>query len=218
MIRAWTFALGLGLAALVACGDSGTNEGGAGTGATGSGAGSTGGAATGGQGAGASGTGGAGTGGGAAGSVVINEIQGHHPEWIELANAGTEAIDLGDYALCDEDANGACELAGALRFPAGTTLAAKAYLVVTTDDMSGATGPDANGCPAGVASCYHAGWQIGATDGETIRVMSPSDQEVAAFTYPPNATADDTTSWSRVPDMTGQGQVTPTSPGAANQP
>lgn len=202
------------LASTVACGDSG------GSGGSGGGSSNTGGSTTN-TGGSTTNTGGStsNTGGSApAGAIVINEIQAHSPEWLEIGNNSAAAIDLSDYGVCDEDVSGACETASAMRFPAGTSLAPGAYLIVITDQTDPTPGPHTLGCPAGVDSCFYATWQVSAVDGETIRVIDPSDAEVASLTYTPNATVDTTESWSRIPDLTGNpAKATPT-PGAANMP
>ncbi|MFO0546907.1 MAG: lamin tail domain-containing protein [Polyangiaceae bacterium] len=212
------FALLLGSLLVAACGDSGSGGSG-GTGAASNG-GSGGTASQGGNSSngGSPNTGGAGGGTPSTDKIVINEIQGHHPEWIEIANAGNAAVDVSGFGVCDEDANGACEVGSAMRFPAGSSLAAGAHIVIVTDDPSTDPGPNAIGCPNGVATCYHATWQIGAADGETLRVIDDADVEVASFTYPANATPDATVSWSRLPDLTGSGAIGTPTPGAPNMP
>ena len=211
---------------LLACGDSG-GSGGAGSG-SGSGSGGatagTGGATTGGAsssgggGSGAGGVGGSTSTGVAPNGLSVNEIQAHGAEWLELYNAGDAAIDLGGLGVCDEDANGDCEVAAAIRFPSGTTLAAGAALLVLAnqDPMLG-VGPH-NLCTGAATVCFYAPWKISATDGETIRVIDASDQVIAGLTYPPGQTATDMESFARIPDGVGPAvNATPT-PGAPNQP
>ena len=167
------------------------------------------------------GSGGA-TGGGGGGvaaanaGAVINEIQAYGEEWVELANPTDEVIDLSDFGLCDEDAEGACEIAKAMRFPAGTTLPAMGYILVLTD-QEGDPGPSSV-CVGSVASCYHATWKVSAKDGETIRLVDPSDALVAELRIPPAATEDEAMSWSRIPDMTGEAVAATPSPGGVNTP
>lgn len=197
------------LISLLACGDD--------TAATGGGA--TGGAAAQG-GAGAATTGGNGTGAGdpgpteLVGDLSINEIQAYGLEWVELVNTSGAAIDLEGYSLCDEDAIGGCDLGKRVVFPK-KTIAAGGYVVVIADQaLSGQE--VVSGCPMPVGECITAQWKISAADGETIRLLDDADNVVAAFTYPPAATADDTRSWARSPDGTGAGKAAVPSPGATN--
>lgn len=197
---------------LAACGDSGTGgAGGSGTGAAGTGAG----------GSGASGGGGGGTGGDGGTPVsgpalAVNELQPHDFEWVELANTTEEDVDLEGYGLCDEDASGDCEVAGAIRFPAGTTLPAGGFLLILTDqDPLEGIGPHTT-CLGGVSECFYAPWKVSAADGETIRLIDPTDEVVDELTYPPDATPGATASWGRIPDGTGDPVVTIPTPGAAN--
>ncbi|MFO0552996.1 MAG: lamin tail domain-containing protein [Polyangiaceae bacterium] len=173
---------------------------------------------------GSGGAGGGNNGGGGSGAgpsnadIVMNEVQPHGLEWVEIANAGDSAVDISGFGVCDEDATGACEVGKALRFPEGTTIPAGGYILIMTDqDPAMGPGPHA-ACTGGVAECYYAQWKVSAVDGETVRVIDASDNEVDALVYPANATADETRSWARLPDLTGDpGSATPT-PGAANAP
>lgn len=167
---------------------------------------------------GASAGGGPGTGGSApAGALVINEIQARGDEWVEIANGSDGDIDLSGFGLCDEDADGQCETASAMRFPDGTVIGPGEYLVVLADQMDPDPGPH-DVCIPGVTSCFYATWRVSAADGEVIRLIGADDAEVAQLLYPANATVDATTSWSRLPDMTGAADVGAPTPGAANMP
>ncbi len=194
------------LVSLAGCGDSGTSAGGSGTGGSG-GSGGTG----------NGGSGGSTSSGPAGNGLVINELQPQGAEWVELANTGDADVDLEGYGLCDEDATGACEIASAIRFPAGTTLKTGEFLLIVTDqDPALGVGPQ-NACLGGVTSCFYAPWKISAADGETIRLVDGSDDEVSALTLPPNATADETESWGLLPDGEGEPQLLAATPGAPNQ-
>lgn len=151
------------------------------------------------------------------GSVVINEIQGHGAvEYLELANAGSSDLDLSGFGVCDEDADGKCQVDAAVRFPEGTVLAPGAYLlVIANQDTTNGPGPYSQ-CTGGVTSCYYASWKISAVDGEQLRVIDADDVEVASLKYPKDATADDTQSWSRSPDLTGEPEAAAPTPGKAN--
>jgi hypothetical protein len=204
------------LAALVACGDSSVAGGGPAGGSPGDG----------GAGGGPAGGAPAGGGGGSAPSsgIVVNEIQPHDDEvlnireWLEIANSSDAEIDLSGFGVCDEDATGDCDPAEAMRFPAGTTIAAGGYIVIMTDQPNDDPPGPHDTCVAGVASCFHAPWKVSAGDGETLRVIDADNAEVASLQYPPGATPDATFSFSRLPDMTGPGAVGEPTPGAPNTP
>ena len=59
-----------------------------------------------------------------AGSILINEVDSAPDDWVELVNAGSDAVDISDYELRDKDDD------HRWRFAAGTTIAAGAFLVV----------------------------------------------------------------------------------------
>lgn len=148
------------------------------------------------------------------GGIAINEIQPYGLEWVELVNTSEAAIDLDGFGLCDEDANGACDLAKSVHFPS-VKLDPGGYLVIITDQIdSGQT--VSVGCPPPVASCMTAQWKVSGVDGETLRLLDASGEEIASFTYPAAATADETKSWARSPDGTGEGKVSDPTPGAEN--
>lgn len=156
------------------------------------------------SGGGSAGGGNAGGGTNAPAKLVVNEIQAYQPEWVEVANPGATDLDVSGMGLCDEDINGDCELAVAMRFPEGTTIPANGYVVILTNQLAAdGVGPHTACGLAGVDECFFASWRIGAVDGETIRAIDADDSELSALLYPPSATADTTTSWSRLPDLVG---------------
>jgi hypothetical protein len=197
------------IALLAGCGDSSATGGGPTGGNSGEGGSGGGGAPAGGDGSG---------GEAPSAGIVVNEIQPHDDEWFEIANSSDADIDLSGYGICDEDANGDCEAAAAMRFPAGTTIAAGGYIVIMTDQATDDPPGPHDTCVAGVASCFHAPWKISASDGETLRVIDGDDAEVASLQYLPGATPDATFSYSRLPDMTGPAAVGEPTPGAPNVP
>ena len=127
-------------------------------------------------------------------AVGLDELAaaGDPADWIELFNAGTSEVDLTGWLFRDDDPT------HAYVFPAGSSLAAGAYLVLTRDDTT-VTGFD---------------FGLGGAD--------------AAFLYDPDERLVDQTtwlegespvggSWGRIPNASGAFQtlVAPT-PGAAN--
>ena len=66
---------------------------------------------------------------------VAFEIEGSHPDFIELFNDGPDPIDLNDMSLTDDPTRPRRYV-----FPAGTTIGAGEYLVVYADDANGIAG------------------------------------------------------------------------------
>jgi hypothetical protein len=192
-----------------------TGSGGAGQGGTGSG-GATGGAGQGGTAAGGAGQGGATTGGAGQGALVINEISAAGADWVEIANASASTIDLGDYAVCDSDANGGCKVAEAVRFPKGTLLATKERaILVGNKDADAGVGPGTDCIQGGPSTCFYATWKVSAKNGESLFVLDANDQVIGEAKYPANAVPDGQT-WGRLPDFTGDFAANAPTPGAPN--
>ncbi|WP_437976096.1 lamin tail domain-containing protein [Sorangium sp. So ce295] len=159
-----------------------------------------------------------GTGGGTATTtVVVNEISAKDGDWIELGNPGPGSADLGGLGLCDSDDSGEPNTADALRFPEGTQLAPGAYLLIVGDQLpEDGPGPH-TAClqDGGPSSCFYTTWKVSSSRGETVYLISESDQVLAEFKYPIEAAADGET-WGRLPDLTGEGAVTAPTPGEEN--
>jgi Lamin Tail Domain len=169
--------------------------------------------------------------------VVINEIS-PGDEWVELFNAGSDAVDLEGYRVADRDkATGAPKLGESVRFPKGTVLASKAYLLVrgggAGGDLLGSidAGTDAgNGdagdagaqpkpCPPGGQSyCFHAAFGISNKAGETIYMLAPDQSIKGSVVYPPLGVAMGQ-SYARIPNGVADAPFKPASetPGAANR-
>ncbi len=155
-------------------------------------------------------------------AVVVNELNAQGgAEWIELANAGTGEVDLGDYGLADTDKNtGLPKIGKAMRFPAGTTIAPGAYVLVLTsvDDAIDGLYPAA-ACLAGVsADCYKTDFGISAASGEKVHLIAPDDSVVWSTAYPPGLSPDMSQNQTvcRAPDKTGDFVVCAATPAAAN--
>ena len=81
--------------------------------------------------------------------IVINEImannqaavlnQGIYPDWVELHNRGTNAVDISDWSLSHTTAN-----PREFIFPLGTVIPASGYLIVWCDQLTNAPGLHAN--------------------------------------------------------------------------
>ncbi|HEY0215417.1 MAG TPA: lamin tail domain-containing protein [Cellulomonas sp.] len=106
--------------------------------------------------------------------VRINEVEssgGDPGDWVELVNIGVQTVDLSGYLLGDSEA------AHRYPVPAGTTLAAGAYLVLDEADLG-----------------------FGLGGGDTARLLAPDGATVVdEYTW----TAHAATSYGRCPDGTG---------------
>ena len=129
------------------------------------------------------------------GGVVINEVTSAGDDLIELYNASDAAIDIGGWYIVDDGWDAAApDPTHRYDFPAGTELAAGAYLVLTKDVEH----------PFGVGG------------NDAIIVYDADDMVVDQTTWPDG---DAETSWCRIPDGTGDFQVCSTATfGASNMP
>ena len=132
-------------------------------------------------------------------SVVLNELQasnkntildedGEAEDWVELTNTGKKSIDLSGWGLSD-DAN----RPGKWRFPAGTTIRSKGYLLVWLDE-DGTQGP------------LHANFKLLAS-GESISLCGPAatgNVPVDSISFGPQ---DQDRSFGRIPN--GKGPFVP---------
>jgi Lamin Tail Domain len=134
----------------------------------------------------------------ARGAVAINEVQSSSPggasDWIELRTTGTTAVDLTGYYLSDAPDR----LDHFYRFPAGTTLAPGAYLVVLAD----------NGKPG---EGHHAPFKLSREDG--VYLLDPDGQVIDSLLY---LGVTDGRSLARHPDGAGRFFYAPATQGGAN--
>jgi hypothetical protein len=148
-------------------------------------------------------------------SVVVNEID-PDADWVELFNPGTDAFDLSGLTLADEDMPGTPKLAEAIVFPAGTTLAAGAYLFVLAKQdavvMPGEQVPQ-TACDPGTSPCFYAPFGLSGTNGDGVYLLD-GDATITSAAFGAAAVPVGST-WCR--DAGGNYAVcaTPT-PGAAN--
>lgn len=217
----WSIVTVVLFAALVmACAEARNPGGGAGGDAGGGGAGGSGATSSTGGGGAAGGTGGTtGTGaGGAASPLVINEIGATGDEFVEIVNPTSKAISLDDLALADTDStNGEPKIADAARFPKGAEIAPGEHLVVLCgQDPSDGVGPHDKCGADGPDICYYATWSVSAKDGETVFLLSPSDEILAQAEYPADAASTGNT-WGRFPDVTGDLAETLATAGKPNE-
>ncbi len=112
--------------------------------------------------------------GAASGAVFINELF-YHPaseldreEWIELANTGTNAVDVAGWQFTE---------GVRFTFPAGTVIAPGGYLVVAADAASFATNHPA-------VTNFVAGWDgILSNSGQQVRLADAAGDTVDAVRY-----------------------------------
>jgi hypothetical protein len=102
-----------------------------------------------------------------------------------------------------------------MRFPRGTMLSPGQYVVVVSGFNDAGAGPQTR-CPdGGPTTCFHAGWSLSASRGETVWVLAASGAVTAREPYPMGA-APEGQAWGRLPDGRGAFAAVRPTPGAAN--
>lgn len=147
--------------------------------------------------------------------ALLNEIS-PSDEWIEIVGTGTTAIDVSGFRVADSEKDGGGpKLSDSVKFPSGTILSPKAYLIVKGGGLDGGGKP----CPDGGQSyCFNAQFGISNKSGETIYLLDENDAVVGNVIYPPSGVPS-SDSWGRIPSGDPKGTFVgnvPT-PGAANQ-
>ena len=133
------------------------------------------------------------------GDLAVNEVGSAvygSPDYIELVNRGLQAVDLSGWYVTDA----ADRLDHYYTFPAGTSLAAGAYLVVWADDGAAGEG-------------HHAPFELGASDGAYL--IGPTGLNADSFVY---LALEDGRTLSRLPDREGLFFSGTATPGGANTP
>ena len=123
-------------------------------------------------------------------AVVINEVFASGsspaaPDWVELENLTPAAIDLGGYQMRDN------LVADLTKLPAGTSIAARAYLIVYCDDQAD------GGIPSGV----HLPFKLSSSKGDEVHLLDPAGTELDETIFGADVPSDK--SWGRLPDGTG---------------
>jgi spore coat protein CotH len=142
--------------------------------------------------------------------VIINELlagntksakdpQGEFEDFIELFNPTGETMDLSGMYLTDSDKS-----PRKWRFPSGTTLAAKSYLVVWADE-------NANATPG-----LHANFKL-SRKGESVYLVDNDQRGNAVLDYVTFETQTDDVAFGRLPTKTDKWQPLVPTPGAANR-
>lgn len=119
-------------------------------------------------------------------SIVINEVDCHGNDWIEIGNRSSQTVDISGWLLSDKALNSTA--AGHVyTFPSGTSVAAKGRLVVQQSGTGAA----------------HLGFGIACIKGGTIKIgyrLGSSIAEVDSVSIPVVAPQ---TTYGRIPDLTG---------------
>ena len=132
-------------------------------------------------------------------SIVINEVDCHGNDWIEVGNRSTRSVDISGWLLSDKSLNSTA--AGHVyTFPAGTRVAAKGRLVIQQSGVGAAHLGFGVSCSKGgtIKIGYHNGSTIAEVDSVRVPVIAPH------VTY------------GRLPDLTGGFAQTASSKNAAN--
>ena len=126
-------------------------------------------------------------------NIVINELlpknsmngsdeDGDFDDWIEIYNPAANEQDISGYYLSDSKKNPT-----KWKFPAGTTIEAKGYLIVWCDEDSTHV------------SGMHTNYKLSA-DGENVVLLNPDQDVIDLVEYPITVTEQ---SWARKPNGTG---------------
>lgn len=129
--------------------------------------------------------------GGATGSataVVVNEVYPHgsdpltDPDWVELKNTGSAAVDVSGYRVRDSETTFA--------LPTGTVIPPLGYLVLYCDDI-----PD-----GGASDRIHVPFKLGSAD--QVQFLDPTSVKIDGASWDAT-TAPSGKSFGRLPDGTG---------------
>jgi hypothetical protein len=126
-------------------------------------------------------------------TVVVNEVMpvnsvtaadqnGEYDDWIELYNLSSSPVNLSGYYLSDNKKE-----PGKWKFPQGTNIAAKGYLIVWADNDTTETG-------------LHANFKL-SSEGEDAVISNPEKTILDKVSFPAQSLE---LSWSRVPNGTGE--------------
>lgn len=158
------------------------------------------------------------------GDLVVNELRAvGTTEWLEIANKASSELDLGGYGIADTDksTNGP-KYTGAKRFPAGTKVAAKGYVLVLLSKSNAGQGvyPKDACLPESDATCFYAEFGVSAGSSEAVYLLDPQDRTISKTAYPTGIAVDAASPKTacRIPDMTGDFTACTASPGKVNAP
>jgi hypothetical protein len=127
-------------------------------------------------------------------TIVINEVDCHGNDWIEIGNRSTRTIDISGWLLSDKALNSTA-VGHVYTFPSGTRIPSKGRFVVQQSGTGSA----------------HLGFGVDCVKGGTIKIgyrSGSSISEIDSVAVPPTAP---NASYGRIPDLTGGfGQTAPT--------
>lgn len=149
--------------------------------------------------------------------AIINEIRSEDmtvPEYVELYNPTDKELDVGEWGIGGQKSDGSDDTPYV--FAKGTKIAAKGYIVLTTNVKD-----DAACKLIAVMPCFFHDAGISGSRGEAIRLVDPSGKVVETAAIPavdaetgPTLKADQ--SWGRLPNATGPFAANKPTPGKAN--
>lgn len=159
--------------------------------------------------------------------VVVNEVA-TSDDFVELFNPSDEAVDLSGFALTDldEDTNGPKTGDTRLVLAAGTILEAGGYLTIVAGADAPSTVPV--DCfaedPEGPDSCLAASFRLSNDEPDAVFLLDAEGAEVLRVDLPASpdpdagvAALEDTESWGRAPNGTGDFEILTTrTPGRSN--
>ena len=132
-------------------------------------------------------------------TIVINEVDCHGNDWIEIGNRSARTIDISGWLLSDKALNSTA-VGHVYTFPSGTRIASRGRLVIQQSGSGSA----------------HLGFGIECIKGGTIKIGYRNGStlaEVDSVGVPPMAA---NTSYGRLPDLTGGFAQTAPTKRAAN--
>lgn len=127
-------------------------------------------------------------------TIVINEVDCHGNDWIEIGNRSSRLIDISGWKLSDK-ALTSTAAGHVYTFPSGTRIPAKGRFVVQQSGTGEA----------------HLGFGVSCTKGGTIRIGYQNGSVIAEVDSVSVPVVAPQTSYARLPDLTGGfSQATPT--------
>jgi hypothetical protein len=143
--------------------------------------------------------------------LVFNELGATGNDFVELVNATDAPLDVSGYGVTDSRDDGLPRLGRTVKFPAGTVVPARGFLVALFE----------GNCPAAGKTyvCVQApalsGGGISSSRPERVHLVDPEDRAIGSATHPGAGVTRGWT-WGRVPDGTGDFGVSRRSPGTPN--
>ena len=104
-------------------------------------------------------------------STLQDPADSEFPDWFELFNAGSEAVDLSGFFLSDDPAD-----VRRFRIPDGISIGAREYMVILADAQPGQSSP---------ATYLHVNFQLSSTNGESLILANPAGAIIDRINFPP---------------------------------